>query len=67
MKQKVHIRANDEFGSALVKITIVDKKVQLISWHISLYKLRLLICLFGFWAEKYSLMILRSRPSSRGP
>ena len=27
LKQKVHIRANDKVGSALVKITIVDKKV----------------------------------------
>ena len=27
LKQKLHIRANDKVGSALVKITIVDKKV----------------------------------------
>ena len=27
LKQKVHIRANDKVWSALVKITIVDKKV----------------------------------------
>jgi hypothetical protein len=27
LKQKVHIRANNNVGSALVKITIVDKKV----------------------------------------
>ena len=27
LKQKVHIRANDKVGSALVMITIVDKKV----------------------------------------